>query len=147
MVKKIFVGIVIAAAFGALMLGSVNQVLANTDVSGSVDVDTMTLDNNADDPSGTPEEKKNEYLYQYTKRDDPDHVCECSDEGGACIPEMAQEQHKYEYQYKNLPENGAGNGEGSGPLNPDGPGSGPGDGTGMKNGSLGNGNGTGECTK
>jgi len=147
MIKKIFVGIVIAAAFGVLLLGGVNQVLANNDVSGSVDVDATVLDNSTDDTPGTPEEKQNVYLYQYTKRDDPNHVCECSDSDIACTQEMVQEQHKYEYQYKNLPENGAGNGEGSGPLNPDGPGSGPGDGTGMKTGSLGNGNGTGECNK
>ena len=88
MVKKIFVGIVIAAAFGALMLGGVNQVLANNDVSGTADIDTMVLDNNADDPSGTPEEKQNKYLYQYTKRDDPDHVCECSDGDLPCTKEM-----------------------------------------------------------
>jgi len=143
MVKKIFFGIAMIAAFGALMLGSVNQVLANNDVSGTFDVNTVVLDNSADDPAGTPEEKQNEYLYQYTKRDDPNHVCECSDENGPCIPEMVQEQHKYEYQYKNLPENGNGIGEGNGPLNPDG----AGDGTGMRNGSLEKGNGTGECTK
>ncbi len=86
MVKKIFVGIVITAVFGALILGGVNRALAKNDIGGT-NVGNAELPNkNADAPSGTPEEKQNG---------------ECDGLNGDPLcnqeQEMVQEQHQYEY--------------------------------------------------
>lgn len=127
MVKKIFVGIVIAAVFGALILGGVNQAWANNDFSSSADVDANVLGGNADDTPGIPEEKQNEYLYSNQNGE-----CDGTCEDPLCNQEMVQEQHQYEYhneyQYTNqqCPE-----------------GCNLGDGPGMQSGQTGNGEGVG----
>jgi len=56
MVKKIFVGIVITAVFGALILGGVNRALAKNDFSRTNAGDPVLLNDNADAPSGIHEE-------------------------------------------------------------------------------------------
>jgi len=106
MVKKIFVGIVITAVFGALILGGVNRALAKNDFSRTNAGDPVLLNDNADAPSGIHEEKQNEFLAANQNGE-----CDGLNEDPLCNQEqeMVQEQHQYKYQNEYKKGNGQGN--------------------------------------
>jgi len=149
MVKKIFVGIVITAVFGALILGGVNRALAKNDFSRTNAGDPVLLNDNADAPSGIHEEKQNEFLAANQNGE-----CDGLNEDPLCNQEqeMVQEQHQYKYQneYKyttqqgpeggNSGENAKGNGQGNDPLYP----IVPANGSGGQSDHTGNGKGAGQ---
>ena len=93
MVKKIFVGIVITAVFGALILGGVNRALAKNDFSHTNASDPVLLLGSA--YLFNIRNNQNEFLAANQNGE-----CDGLNEDPLCNQEqeMVQEQHQYKYQ-------------------------------------------------